>query len=119
MKFYIETYGCTSNHGNSQQTNEALISQGHVPTSIEEADAIIVNTCAVTEKTERKILKRLRQLQGDWLIIAGCLPSAIPDSLNGIWCRKKLGILNKSRAMEISDSLATKSPARLLEIRRE
>jgi threonylcarbamoyladenosine tRNA methylthiotransferase CDKAL1 len=104
MKFHIETYGCTSNHGNSQQTNEALISQGHVPTSIEEADAIIVNTCAVTEKTERKILKRLRQLQGDRLIIAGCLPSAIPNSVKGIGCRKKLGILNKSGAVGISDS---------------
>jgi threonylcarbamoyladenosine tRNA methylthiotransferase CDKAL1 len=104
MKFHIETYGCTSNHGNSHQAKEALISLGHVLTSIEEADAIIVNTCAVTEKTERKILKRLRQLQGDRLIIAGCLPPAIPGSVEGICCRIKLGLLNNSAAMQISDS---------------
>ena len=54
MKFYIETYGCTSNFGNSQDAGEALEEKGHVPSSLEEADAVIVNTCAVTEKTERK-----------------------------------------------------------------
>jgi threonylcarbamoyladenosine tRNA methylthiotransferase CDKAL1 len=102
MRFHIETYGCTSNFGDSRQVEGALISLGHVPSGIEEADAIIVNTCAVTEKTERKILKRLRLLQGDRLIIAGCLPTAVADSVEQIRCRKKLGVLNESVAKEIA-----------------
>ena len=106
MKFHIETYGCTSNHGNSNQVEEALLSRGHTLSSIDEADVIIVNTCAVTEKTERKILKRLSQLEGSRLVIAGCLPVANPGSVEQISCRKRLGVLNRSAAMEIAGSFS-------------
>jgi len=106
MRFHIETYGCTSNFGNSNQVEEALISLGHLNSAIEEADAVIVNTCAVTEKTERKMLKRLRLLQGDRLIIAGCLPAAVAGSVEQISCRKKLGVLNRSAAKEIAGSFS-------------
>jgi MiaB-like tRNA modifying enzyme len=105
MRFHIETYGCTSNMGNSIDAGNFLISLGHMPSPIEEADVIIANTCAVTEKTQRKIVKRLRQLQGDRLIIAGCLPVALPASLEQISCRKRMGPLNKATIMEIADSL--------------
>lgn len=108
MRFHIETYGCTSNMGNSVDAGNALISLGHMPSPMEEADVIIVNTCAVTEKTERKIVKRLRQLQGDKLIIAGCLPVAVPASLEQISCLKRMGPLNKATIMEIADSLRIK-----------
>ncbi len=103
MKFYIETYGCTSNQGNSQDLAKALQENGHIPSSLEEADAVIVNTCAVTEKTERKVVRRLSMLQGERLIIAGCLSVAIPESIDGISCRKRLGLLNRSSATAISD----------------
>ena len=58
------------------------------PSSLEEADAVIVNTCAVTEKTERKILRRLSLLQGKRLVVAGCLVHRSaridsPDKLSG------------------------------------
>ena len=59
MRFYIETFGCTSNFGNSQDLAEALKDMGHNPSGLKEADMVIVNTCAVTERTERKILRRL------------------------------------------------------------
>ena len=103
MKFYIETYGCTSNFGNSQDVAEALEEKGHVPSSPEEADAVIVNTCAVTEKTERKILRRLSLLQGKRLVIAGCLSTALPESIRQISCRDRLGLLNRSSAEKIAD----------------
>ena len=102
MKFYIETYGCTSNFGNSQDAAEALEEKGHVPSSPEEADAVIVNTCAVTEKTERKILRRLNLLQGKRLVIAGCLSTALPESIRQITCQDRLGLLNRSSAEKIA-----------------
>jgi threonylcarbamoyladenosine tRNA methylthiotransferase CDKAL1 len=102
MKFYLETYGCTANLGNSRDLEEALVQKGHIPTRAEEADILIVNTCAVTEKTERKILRRLHQLQGHRLIIAGCLPVALPSSIEDIKSRKTLGILSKFSAQEIA-----------------
>jgi threonylcarbamoyladenosine tRNA methylthiotransferase CDKAL1 len=103
MKFYIETYGCTANLGNSQDLARALQEMGHIPSSLDEADAVIVNTCAVTEKTERKIVRRLSLLQGERLIVAGCLPVAIPESVCRISCRERLGLLNRSSAARISE----------------
>lgn len=103
MRFYIETYGCTANMGNSQELAEALQEMGHIPSSMDEADAIVLNTCAVTEKTERKVLRRLRQLQGDRLVVAGCLPAALPASISGLCCRGILGPLNASSAGRIED----------------
>jgi MiaB/RimO family radical SAM methylthiotransferase len=102
MKFYIETYGCTANFGNSSETEVALMEMGHQPSLADEAEIIIVNTCAVTEKTERKILRRLRQLQGSRLVIAGCLATALPTALEDIECRKIVGLLGRSAAEEVA-----------------
>jgi MiaB-like tRNA modifying enzyme len=101
MKFYIETFGCTANHGNSQDLTRALQENGHTPSSLDQADAVIVNTCAVTEKTERKVLRRLGQLQGERLIVAGCLSVAVPESIKGICCRARQGLLDRSSAVDI------------------
>ena len=102
MKFFLETYGCTANFGNSQELEKALAELGCERAPLAIADAVIVNTCAVTEKTERKILRRLRQIQSQRLIIGGCLPAALPDSIEGIECRKVTGILGRSAAQEIA-----------------
>lgn len=105
MRFHIETYGCTSNMGNSIDAATALINLGHLPSNIEEADIIIVNTCAVTQKTENKIVKRLRQLPPDRLVISGCLPTAIPGPTEQIPCRKIMGKLDSTSAVEMVRSL--------------
>ena len=109
MKFYIETFGCTANMGNSQELAVALQERGHIQSFLDEADAIVVNTCAVTEKTERKVLRRLRLLQGPRLVVAGCLPAALPASVSGLSCRGKLGSLNGSSASKIEDLFALSS----------
>ena len=103
MNFYLETYGCAANFGNSQDLKKALIEMGHHPTSEADANAVIVNTCVVTEKTERKIIRRLGQLQGTRLVVAGCLPAALPESLHQIECRRSMGPLKGAQAKEISD----------------
>jgi len=101
MRFYIETFGCTSNFGNSQDLAEALREMGHIPSGLKEADMVIVNTCAVTERTERKILRRLRQLEGERLVVAGCLAAAIPQSVQTLCCRGRLGPLSQGDAARI------------------
>ena len=40
MKFYIETYGCTANFGNSQDMAEALQKLGHIRAPLDEADIV-------------------------------------------------------------------------------
>jgi len=56
-----------------------------------------------TQKTERKILRRLRSLQGERLVVAGCLQVALPESISHIRCRKRLGLLNRGAAAEIAE----------------
>ena len=111
MRFCIETYGCTANFGNSEDAARALSALGHQPSSLEEADVVIVNTCAVTERTERKMLHRLRLLQGERLVLAGCLSAALPESVRLIGCRRQMGLLNGSVAAEIADLFSQGSSA--------
>ena len=103
MNFHIETYGCTANFGNSEEAKATLIEYGHQPSSLEDADIVIVNTCAVTAKTERKIKRRLQELNGDRLIVAGCLPASMPETIRKIGCLKRIGLLNKRSTKEIAD----------------
>ncbi len=79
--FYIETYGCTSNKADSYIISNALKKSNYTQTSLEDAQFVIINTCAVKEQTENKIKARLKNLYelfhnnpNKHTIIAGCLP---------------------------------------------
>jgi len=79
--FYIETYGCTANKADSYIISNLLSKANYDQTTLDKADFIIVNTCAVKEQTENKIKERLKKLNELYgkdtkknVIIAGCLP---------------------------------------------
>jgi tRNA-2-methylthio-N6-dimethylallyladenosine synthase len=60
MKFIIETYGCQMNVADSELVSSILISAGHTPvTDIDEAQAIIFNTCSVRDHAEQRIMGRI------------------------------------------------------------
>jgi MiaB-like tRNA modifying enzyme len=79
-RYHIETYGCTSNRGESQQIERALRDGGHRRVdSPTEADVAILNTCTVLEKTERNMLARARELDEQTpgeLVVTGCMALA-------------------------------------------
>ncbi len=84
-KFYIESYGCWLNVGDSEVMARLLEEAGFTrASSPNEASAIIVNTCAVRAETERRMLRRLRELanvakrRGAVLVVAGCLTTYRP-----------------------------------------
>lgn len=77
-RYYIETYGCTANRGESRAIERRLRDGGHRPVDAPEAaDAIVLNTCTVVETTENNMLRRAMELQdaGD-LIVTGCMALA-------------------------------------------
>ncbi|MFH5799983.1 tRNA (N(6)-L-threonylcarbamoyladenosine(37)-C(2))-methylthiotransferase [Haladaptatus sp. CMAA 1911] len=81
-RYHIETYGCTSNRGESRQIESALRDAGHYRVEgPEEADVAIMNTCTVVEKTERNMVRRAKELQSETadLIITGCMALAQGD----------------------------------------
>lgn len=82
MRVYFEAYGCTQNYGESRLMQQALAARGHsiVPTRAA-ADANVLVTCTVIERTERKMLARMRALAADEkpLVVAGCMAAAQRD----------------------------------------
>ncbi|HUW90305.1 MAG TPA: tRNA (N(6)-L-threonylcarbamoyladenosine(37)-C(2))-methylthiotransferase [Candidatus Nanopelagicaceae bacterium] len=87
--FYIETYGCTSNKSDSYIISSVLNKSGYVSSTIEDAEFVIINTCAVKQQTENKIKSRLSELYNRFksetnkhFIIAGCLPHIEPKYLD-------------------------------------
>ena len=83
-RYHIETYGCTSNRGESRQIERALREGGHYRVDRpEEADVAILNTCTVVEKTERNMLNRARELDEETpadLVVTGCMAIAQGDA---------------------------------------
>ena len=77
--YHIETYGCTSNRGESRAIERALRDAGHYRVdSPEAADVAILNTCTVVEKTERNMRRRAEELAAETadLIVTGCMALA-------------------------------------------
>jgi len=77
--YHIETYGCSSNRGESREIERALRDGGHRPADgPEDADVAILNTCTVVEKTERNMLRRAEELEDVTaeLVVTGCMALA-------------------------------------------
>jgi len=78
-RYHIETYGCTSNRGESRAIESALREGGNRPAeSVADADVAILNTCTVVEKTEQNMLRRARELEQETadLVVTGCMALA-------------------------------------------
>lgn len=61
---YIETYGCQMNFADSEIVASLLKREGYaVVDNIEEADYILINTCAIRDNAEQRIRKRLHELR--------------------------------------------------------
>jgi len=64
LKYYIHTFGCQMNANDSERLAGQLATFGMEPAhSAEESDLIIVNTCAVREKSEEKMYSLLGRFE--------------------------------------------------------
>ena len=64
MKVFLETYGCQMNEYDSELVQSILRPQGYEMTgSLEEAEVVLINTCAIRENAHRKIYGRLDLLR--------------------------------------------------------
>ena len=65
-KLYIETYGCQMNVADSEVVASVMQMAGYETTdSIDEADAVFLNTCSVRDNAEQKIYRRLEALNAE------------------------------------------------------
>ena len=87
-KLYIETYGCQMNVADSEVVASVMQMAGYETTeTLDEADAVFLNTCSVRDNAEQKILHRLEALDAIKrkrpLIIGvlGCMAERVKDDL--------------------------------------
>ncbi|MFM6948676.1 MAG: tRNA (N6-isopentenyl adenosine(37)-C2)-methylthiotransferase MiaB [Aquirufa sp.] len=60
-KVYIESYGCQMNFADTEVVTSILLENGYATTSeLNEADTILLNTCAIRDNAEHKIRHRLQ-----------------------------------------------------------
>jgi tRNA-2-methylthio-N6-dimethylallyladenosine synthase len=63
-KLYLESYGCQMNFSDSEIVASILDEAGYATTrNEEEADLILLNTCAIRDNAEQRVLKRLTQFK--------------------------------------------------------
>ncbi len=62
-KLYIETYGCQMNVADSEVVASVMETVGYsIVQDVEEADAVLINTCSIRDNAEQKIVSRLAWL---------------------------------------------------------
>ena len=85
MKYAITTLGCKVNQFETQAIETMLQSRGHTPTDAGDADAVIVNTCAVTAESGRKSRQAVRRMltenPGAVAAVCGCFSQIEPDEI--------------------------------------
>ena len=88
-KLYIETYGCQMNVADSEVVASIMKMAGYaVCDSIDEADAVLLNTCSIRDNAEQKIVNRLaaldalRRKRGHLIVgVLGCMAERVGRGL--------------------------------------
>jgi tRNA-2-methylthio-N6-dimethylallyladenosine synthase len=88
-KAYVETYGCQMNISDGELMQGVLEEWGYdIVDRPEVADVVLVNTCAIREHAERRVLGRVAQLNGlkhdrpDLVLgVTGCMAQRMGEGL--------------------------------------
>jgi tRNA-2-methylthio-N6-dimethylallyladenosine synthase len=97
-KFFIESYGCQMNFSDSEVVASILCESGFQPTTtFQEADLILVNTCAIRDNAEQRVRNRLKEFN----IIKERNPSAMVGVLGCMAERLKTKFLEEEKIVDI------------------
>lgn len=80
----MECYGCWLNKAQCEAIKQLIVAGGgQLVSRPEEADAAILNTCAVRAESEHKAVRRVRALNelGIRIAVVGCLPNVRPYTI--------------------------------------
>jgi len=88
-KLYVETYGCQMNVNDTEIVQGVMNDSGYAMTDKpEQADVILLNTCAIRDNAEKKIHERLNHLKyykkrnKDLVVgILGCMAERLRETL--------------------------------------
>jgi tRNA-2-methylthio-N6-dimethylallyladenosine synthase len=78
--YEVRTFGCQMNVHDSERLSGSLEAAGYVPANGEQADVVVINTCAVRENADNKLYGNLGMLasvkkshEGMQIAVGGCL----------------------------------------------
>ena len=88
-RVYIETYGCQMNFADSEVVGAILSDAGHsLAAGVEEADFVLINTCAIRDNAEQRVRHRVRELRAQQgrnkrlrIGILGCMAERLQSRL--------------------------------------
>lgn len=116
MKFNIITLGCKVNSYESNFMKEALVKNGFSFCDLnEECDILILNTCTVTDTSDKKSLKEVRRLKREnpnaILVVCGCSVQNDKTKYDDLGINILMGNINKSNIVSIIEKyLDDKTP---------
>lgn len=114
MKFNIVTFGCKVNQYESNMMKEKMLSSNFIYTdNLEDAKIIIVNTCSVTNVSDKKCLKMIRRIRREYpssiLVVTGCSSQNLQKMYESLDIDILLGNKDKSIINElINEYIVTK-----------
>lgn len=88
-KLYIETYGCQMNFSDSEIVSSIMSENNYeTTTEVSEADIIFINTCSIRDNAEKRVRKRLQELNafkkkkpGLRIGVLGCMAERLKEKL--------------------------------------
>lgn len=116
MKFNIITLGCKVNSYESNFMKEALVKNGFSFCNLnEKCDILILNTCTVTDTSDKKSLKEVRRLKREnpnaILVVCGCSVQNDKTKYDDLGINILMGNINKSNIVSIIEKyLNDKTP---------
>jgi len=83
MQVFVKSFGCSSNFADGEVLAGCLAAAGYqLATSVQSADLVILNTCAVKGPTENRMIDFLKRIPAEKKVaVTGCLPMINPQRL--------------------------------------
>ena len=85
--YWVETLGCPKNQVDSDKLTGTMLADGLVPAdSAEDADLVVVNTCAFVEEAREESIATILAIddlraEGSKLVVTGCMAERYGDEL--------------------------------------
>ena len=118
MKYIIATLGCKVNQYETQAMEAVLAAHGHRRAEKgESADAVIVNSCAVTAESGRKTRQTIRRLReenpGAVIAVSGCYSQLEPEKVRQLGAKVVFGAADRLKFVEAVEKAAAEGEEEL------
>jgi len=119
-KFSLLTFGCRCNQADSAAIRESLCRHRMQESEIHgDADLIVVNTCTVTQRTDKQVRQTVRRLHRENpaanLVLTGCYAERDPDALAAMpGVSLVLGNAEKERLPELLEQISALSQGKII-----